>query len=294
MPKRVQPYLGYLYLLPALLIIGMFVLYPLIYTLYLSFFDWNMVAPTKNFVGLANYQKVLTDPVFHKVIGNTLLYTVIFILFSCVFPYVVAFLMDIVIQKGKEFYKPIFFVPAVISLVVASMVFTWILNPVSGPVAIILQSVGLKMPMWTNLDGWVISVIAGITAWKVFGYNFIVIYAAIVGIDREIIQSAKLDKVPTWKIFFRIVLPISSSTGIYLVIMTIVQGLQYVFTPIKIITKGGPNNGSANLIYYTYQKAFEMYKVGESSAISVVTLGMFLVILVLTFKFIEKGVYYEN
>jgi sn-glycerol 3-phosphate transport system permease protein len=86
----------------------------------------------------------------------------------------------------------------------------------------------------------------------------------------------------------------SSSTGLYLLVITIVQGLQYVFTPIKTITRGGPNNGSANLIYYSYQKAFEMYKVGESSAISVITLLLFIIILVVTFKIFEKGVYYEN
>nr|WP_034565176.1 sugar ABC transporter permease [Carnobacterium gallinarum] len=289
-----QRHLGYIYLLPSLTILTLFVLYPLLYTVYLSFFDWNMVAPVKKFVGIGNYQKVLTDPVFHKVLGNTLIYTIFFILFSCLFPYIVAFLMDVVIVKMKEVYKPIFFVPAVISLVIVSMVFTWILNPVSGPIAIIAKSIGLTMPMWMNLNGWVIAVISWITTWKVFGYNFIVLYSAIVGIDREIIDSAKLDKVPTWKIFLKIVLPMSSSTGIYVLILTVVQGLQYVFTPIKIITKGGPNNGSSNIIYYTYQKAFEMYKVGESSAISVLTLILFILMLVLIFKFIEKGVYYEN
>lgn len=294
MIKSSQSYLGYLFLFPAVLLLCVFVFYPLVYTIYLSFFDWNMVAPTKEFVGLANYQKILTDPIFHKVLGNTFLYTSLFVLFSCVFPYVVAFLLDIVITKGKEFYKPLFFIPAVISLVVAAMVFTWILNPVSGPIAILLQTVGIKMPMWMNLNGWVVAIITWITSWKVFGYNFIVIYAAIVGIDREIIEAAKLDKVPTWQIFFKLVLPMSSATGLYLLVITIVQGLQYVFTPIKIITRGGPNNGSSNLIYYTYQKAFEMYKVGESSALSVLTLVFFVLFLGIVFTFIEKGVYYEN
>lgn len=294
MIKSSQSYLGYLFLFPAVLLLCVFVFYPLVYTIYLSFFDWNMVAPTKEFVGLANYQKILTDPIFHKVLGNTFLYTSLFVLFSCVFPYIVAFLLDIVITKGKEFYKPLFFIPAVISLVVAAMVFTWILNPVSGPIAILLQTVGIKMPMWMNLNGWVVAIITWITSWKVFGYNFIVIYAAIVGIDREIIEAAKLDKVPTWQIFFKLVLPMSSATGLYLLVITIVQGLQYVFTPIKIITRGGPNNGSSNLIYYTYQKAFEMYKVGESSALSVLTLVFFVLFLGIVFTFIEKGVYYEN
>lgn len=287
-------YIGYIYLAPAVILLGIFVFYPLIYTIYLSFFDWNMVSPIKDFVGFANYSKVLTDPVFHKVLKNTLVYTILFVLLSCVVPYIVSFLLGVVVEKWQNFYKPLFFIPAVISLVVAGMVFTWILNPVSGPIAILLGHFGLKLPMWMNLQGWVIAVIAGITAWKVFGYNFIVIFAAVVGIDREMIEAAKLDRVPMWRIFFKIVLPMSSSTGLYLLVMTIVQGLQYVFTPIKIITRGGPNNGSANVIYYAYQKAFEMYKVGESSAISVLTLIIFAVFLGLIFKFVEKGVYYEN
>lgn len=187
-----------------------------------------------------------------------------------------------------------FFIPAVISLVVVSMVFTWILNPISGPIAIILKAVGIKMPIWSNLNGWVIAIIAMMTSWKVFGYNFIVLYSAIMGIDREIIDSAKLDKIPSWRLFSQVVLPMSSATGIYILIITIVQGLQYVFTPIKIITKGGPNYASSNLIYHSYQKAFELYTIGESSAISIMTLVLFAIILLLTFKFIESKVYYEN
>ncbi len=294
MKEHASKFRSYTLLAPSLIVLAVFVGYPLIYTIYLSFFEWNMVSPVKKFVGLDNYSKIVQDPVFQKVVWNSLGYILLFIIFTCVFPYVVAFLMDIVVGKVREFYKPIFFVPAVVSLVVASMVFTWILNPVSGPVALVLKKIGLTMPFWSNLDGWVIAVIAMITAWKVFGYNFIVLYAAIAGIDREVIEAAKLDRIPTYKILLNIVVPLSSSTGIYVFVITIVQGLQYVFTPIKIITKGGPNNGSANLIYYSYQKAFEMYKVGESSAVSVLTLLLFIVILGLTFKFIEKGVYYEN
>jgi len=148
--------------------------------------------------------------------------------------------------------------------------------------------------MWSNQQGWVIAVIALITSWKVFGYNFIVLYAAIMGIDRELIDAAKIDNISTWTIFRKIVLPLSSSTGIYILIISIVQGLQYVFTPIKIITKGGPNYASSNLIYHSYQTAFEMFKVGESAAVSVITLLIFALLLALTFKFIERRVYYEN
>ncbi|WP_159795853.1 carbohydrate ABC transporter permease [Streptococcus halichoeri] len=289
-----KQYMGYVFLFPSLLFLGVFVFYPLVNTFYLSFFKWNLVSSHKVFVGLKNYIKVLSDPIFHKIAINTFFYLLIFVLFSCFLPYIVAYVMDVMIKKWKKFYTGLFFVPAVISLVVVSMVFTWLLNPISGPVAIILRVFGIRMPIWSNLNGWVIAVIALMTSWKVFGYNFIVLYSAIMGIDREIIDSAKLDKIPAWTLFIKIIMPISSATGIYILIITIVQGLQYVFTPIKIITKGGPHYASSNLIYHSYQKAFELYTIGESSAISMMTLVLFAVLLLLTFRYIESKVFYEN
>ena len=110
----------------------------------------------------------------------------------------------------------------------------------------------------------------------------------------EVIEAARLENVPMWKIFKDIVVPMSSATGIYVFITTIVQGLQYVFTPIKVVTQGGPNYASSNLIYMSYHEAFTLYKTGTSSAVSVMTMALFIILLVLEFRFVEKGVYYEN
>ena len=108
------------------------------------------------------------------------------------------------------------------------------------------------------------------------------------------IEAARLDDVPNWKIFRDIVVPMSSATGIYVFIITIVQGLQYVFTPIKVVTQGGPNYASSNMIYQSYHEAFTLYRTGVSSAVSVLTMALFIVLLLLEFRFVEKGVYYEN
>ena len=110
----------------------------------------------------------------------------------------------------------------------------------------------------------------------------------------EVIEAARLENVPMWKIFKDIVVPMSSATGIYVFITTIVQGLQYVFTPIKVVTQGGPNYASSNLIYMSYHEAFTLCKTGTSSAVSVMTMALFIILLVLEFRFVEKGVYYEN
>lgn len=283
-----------LYIAPALLFFGVFMIWPTLYTFYLSFFDWNMVSPTKEFVGLENYISIFTDPVIYKVLGNTLAYIIILLVFNFIIPYILAFVLEYMIPKFKDFFKSGFFMPSFISMVVGSLIYTWILNPTSGPVAEIASWVGLEVPNWSQSSHLVIVVICYIVAWKVFGYNFITLYAAVASIDEEIIESARLDNVPNWRIFKDIVLPMSSSSGFYIFIMTIVTGLQYVYTPVSVITQGGPDNASSNLIYESYKNAFILFDTGRSAALSVITLVLFSILLYFNLKFSERSVYYEN
>lgn len=286
--------LGYIFLLPSLAAFAIFMFYPVFYTIYLSFFEWNMVKPVKKFVGLDNYVAVLKDPNTWKIFGNTFWYIVILLVLNFFLSYLLSFILTFVVKRFQGFYKAVFFLPSVISLVVGSILYTWILNPISGPAAKIAGFFGLSIPFWSKTEGWVIAVLCIITTWKSFGYNFINILAGVSGISSEIIEAARLDHVPMWKIFKDIVVPMSSATGIYVFITTIVQGLQYVFTPIKVVTQGGPNYASSNMIYMSYHEAFTLYRTGTSSAISVMTMALFAVFLILEFKFVEKGVYYEN
>lgn len=286
--------LGYLLLIPSIIIFAVFTFWPFIYTIYLSFFEWNMISSTKEFVGLKNYTEVLSDPRTYRILGNTFLYIVLLLIINCVIPYIFAFVIDLVLRKYKNFYKGALFLPAFISLVVGSILFTWILNPVSGPVAILFNWFGLEIPNWTKAEGWIIVVLSLITSWKVFGYNFILLYASINGISREIIEAARMDNVSLVRIFFQIILPMSSATGIYVFIITIVQSLQYVFTPVKVISQGGPDYASSNLIYHAYHEAFVVYRTGHSAAISIITMALFLLLLFLEFRYVERGIYYEN
>ena len=283
-----------LLILPSIIFLGLFVLWPMIYTLYLSFFDWNMIAPKKNFVGLENYIAILTDFNTYKVLMNTFLYIVILLILNLVVPYIFAFVLHLVIRKSKDLFKTAFFLPSFISLVVGSILATFILNPVSGPVAILARYIGLTIPNWTQTQGLVIFGISLIVTWKVFGYNFIMLYAAISGISSEVIEAAKLDNIPSWRILKDLVIPMSSSTGIYILIMTIVTGLQYVYTPVKVVTQGGPDSGSSNLIYESYHQAFNVFSTGSSAAFSILTLLLFVLLLLLQFWFVERGVHYEN
>ena len=130
MKKIKQKGLGYLFLIPSILAYWIFMFYPMAQTIYLSFFDWNLVSSTKEFVGLNNYITLFTDSNTWKILQNTLVYILILLIANMVIPYILSFILSVIIKKGKNFYKAIFFLPSVISLVVGSILYTWILNPV--------------------------------------------------------------------------------------------------------------------------------------------------------------------
>lgn len=291
---RKERILATCFLLPTLAVFSVFMFWPIIRTIELSFYKWNMVSPHKKFVGLSNYEKILTDPTFHKVICNTIWYILLFIVIDFVIPYVISYLLSFVIKKGKQIYRTAFFVPSLISLVVGAIIMSWILNPLSGPVATIVKGFGMDFPIWSQTSGLVIVVLSLITSWKIFGYNILVLMAAVASVPMELIETAKLEKTPNWQIFLKIIVPMSSSTGIYTLLITLIWGLQWVFTPINVLTQGGPNNGSSNLIYAVYKEAFTIFQTGSASAMAVLAMLLFGILLFLEIRFVEKGIYYEN
>ena len=114
------------------------------------------------------------------------------------------------------------------------------------------------------------------------------------GVSQEVIEAARLDNIPLWKIFRDMVVPMSSATGIYVLSPPLYRGFSMCLHPSRLVTQGGPNYASSNLIYASYHEAFTLYRTGTSSAISILTMLLFIVLLLLEFKFVEKGVYYEN
>lgn len=275
------------YLLPTVVILLVFMIIPIIYTFYLSFFDWNLIAPNKNFVVLENYITIFTDAVNRKVLMNTFFYIILLLILNFIVPYFIAIIVQFFIGKMKGPYKVIFFIPGIFSLVVGAMLFSWIMNPVSGPLADVMKMIGLSIPNWTNSGGMAIVIVCLITNWKVFGYNFVLLLTGLGAIPKNLIDAAKIDRIPKWRVIWNIVLPLNKSIALYVLILTIVQGLQYVFTPISVITQGGPYYGSSNILYHTYLNAFVLYKTGNASALAILTFMVFLVLLYIEMGFVE-------
>ena len=283
-----------LYLLPAGLLFLIFFYWPLLQNAYLSLFSWNMVSPNMKFVGAENFSVIFASPEMWKILLNTVLFVVIMLVLNFVLPYIYSFILGHVVTRWSSFYRSALFLPSTLSLAVASILFLWIYNPLAGPLQIILSWFSLESPRWFKEDYLVIFAICTIIGWKVFGYNMIVMLAAMVAVPKELIEAAKLENASNWTIFRKIILPMTSSTAIYVFTITVVFGLQYVLVPVNMLTQGGPDQGSSNLVYIIYQYAFTFFQIGRSAAYAVITMVCYLLFLFVKNKYLEKKVYYEN
>ena len=283
-----------LYLLPAGLLFLVFFYWPLLQNAYLSLFSWNMVSPNMKFVGAENFSVIFASPELWKILLNTVLFVVFMLVLNFVLPYIYSFILGHVVTRWSSFYRSALFLPSTLSLAVASILFLWIYNPLAGPLQIILSWFSLESPRWFKEDYLVIFAICTIIGWKVFGYNMIVMLAAMVAVPKELIEAAKLENASNWTIFRKIILPMTSSTAIYVFTITVVFGLQYVLVPVNMLTQGGPDQGSSNLVYIIYQYAFTFFQTGRSAAYAVITMVCYLLFLFVKNKYLEKKVYYEN
>lgn len=285
---------AFLFLLPSVFFFAVFSYWPLLQNLYLSFFSWNMVSPNMKFVGLDNYVSVLGSEELIKILVNTVVFVGIMLVLNFVLPYLFSFVLGHLIERGKGFYRSALFMPATLSLAVASILFLWIYNPLAGPLSIVLSWFDVESPRWFKENWLVIFAICTIIGWKVFGYNLIIMLAAMLAVPKEMIEAAKLENASNWQIFKQIIVPMTSSTAIYVFTITVVFGLQYVLVPVNMLTQGGPDQGSSNLVYIIYQYAFVFFQTGKSAAFAIITMVCYIAFLLFRNKYLEKKVYYEN
>lgn len=283
-----------LYIFPSAALFLIFFYWPLLQNIYLSFFSWNMVSPTMKFVGVENFTELLASAELLKILLNTVLFVAIMLVLNFVLPYIYSFVLGHLVHRWNAFYRSALFLPSTLSLAVASILFLWIYNPLAGPLSIILGWFDMESPRWFKENYLVIFAICTIIGWKVFGYNLIIMLAAMVAVPREMIEAAKLENASNWVIFKKIILPMTSSTAIYVFTITVVFGLQYVLVPVNMLTQGGPDQGSSNLVYIIYQYAFTFFQTGKSAAYAVITMVCYLAFLYVKNKYLEKKVYYEN
>ena len=264
------------FIAPNFLLFGVFTFWPLLYNAYLSFTKWNMIAPTKQVVWLDNYATMLHDPIFWKVLANTVYLATGSIAIRLVLALALALVLN---QKlaGRAVYRAIIFSPTFTTGAAIALVWTWIFHKQLGLLRLPLNLLGVSSPDWLGDVHWTIPALILVTVWKGLGYDMVIFLAGLQGVPAELYEAARVDGAGPWGLFRHVTLPMLSPITFFLVVTSIISALQ-VFDIVAVMTGGGPMNSSKVYVYYVYENAFKWFKVGYASALSVVlffiTLGI--------------------
>ena len=263
---------GWIWLSPALLLLGVFVYYPIIDNFRLSLYSWNAFTPVPTFVGLQNYRDAAADPVFWQSLRNNVLYAVVSIIFQVGFSLVLAAILEeFVHQRLRGILRTIYFIPAVISITVAGMLFSFLYNPQIGLVNRALSAVGLDSwtHAWLGEPSTAIGSVIAMSQWQSIGYTAVLFVVAIQRIPREFYEAARVDGAGPIRSFVSITVPMVREMTALMVILT-VSGAFLVFNEVEVMTSGGPSNSSQVLGTWLYQNAFLQDHMGYASAIATV------------------------
>lgn len=289
--ERIVPYL---YLSPVIVLLGVFTYWALLFTAYLSLVRWNFVADTKTFVGLANYKGLTQSTQFNAAAYNTAIYVLASIPFKVLLPIPVAFFIWCMSPRFANIYKTLIFLPTLLSFVVISVAVAWLLNPYVGIVNELLIAVaGVSLPPLLHDSGTAIWTIIGLSAWKVMGLHVLLYLAGLVSINREYIEAMRVDGASDWRLCRHLIWPLLTPTTLFVLVITIIFSLHQVFTPIDILTQGGPSNSTTNLFYVVYQFAFLTFNVGLGSAGAVLLFVLLTVVTIVKLKVLERWVHYR-
>lgn len=263
--SRSNERVGYLFIAPAFLHLVVFVLIPLVFSAYLSFTDWrgpNMQSAP--FIGLKNYEFLLGDRLFWAAMKNTLVYTVLFVPLSMIVSLAVAVVMN---QKlrGVWFFRTLFFMPVISSWVAVSIIWITLLDPQAGILNYVLSLVGLPPVNWLGDPSSALFAIVIIAIWKGLGFQMVIWLAGLQAIPQELQEAAAIDGATRWQSFWRISLPLLAPTTFFLAITGVIGSFQ-VFSPVYVITGGGPRGSTDVVVYHIYTRAFKSFDMGYASA----------------------------
>lgn len=258
---------GYLFVLPSLLFLAIFVVYPILNAFYLSLHRYTLLeAPVWN--GLTNYWLLLEDSRFFQALVNTLLFALMTVPAGTVISLLLAVLINLPL-RGIIFFRTAYYLPVVTSFVAVSFIWLWIYEPQFGVLNRILETLGLPTFAWLRDPSLALFSIAILSIWKNAGYNMIIFLAGLQGIPEYLYEAAEIDGAGPVQRFWHITVPMLSPTTFFVFIVYFIGALQ-MFVQAWILTQGGPLDSTLTVVYLIYQNGFEFLKMGYAAAMSVI------------------------
>lgn len=281
-----------MFAIPALVFLAVFTYYPLINSFYISLTNWNLVKPAKKFVGTENYEYILSNETFYKVLKITFTYTILDVTLTLGIGLLMALLFN-VMSKPYSVMRLLIFMPHYISMVVAAMVFIWIFNPQYGVLNVLLKSLGLNPVNWLTDPKTALWSVVIVSVWKGVGFTMIIFLAGLRGIPIEYYEASSIDGANKWKQLIHITIPLLSPTTLFLFVTTFISSMQ-VFQSVDVMTNGGPLESTKVMVYWIYEMAFEQFRAGRSSAVVIIFFFIILLFTALQFYVSRKKVHYEG
>ena len=284
----------YLFLLPGMLLFGLFIIWPMLYSLRISFNDWNVVHPEKSInVGFQNYTDVLTDPIFHRAVVNTLVYVVVTVPGQIFLGVLVAMLLN---QKfpGRSFFRTIYYLPVITSWVIVTALFEYMFNGQAGLVNSILISLGvIHEPIRWLADAKLVLVpLCLLGIWKGVGWTAVITLAGLQSIPIHLYEAAAVDGATTPQRFRYITLPLLRPTLVFLLVVLMIGGLNAYISFLLINRAGNLQNDAQVILTWMNKQTFENFNFGQGAAISYLLTAVIFVVSWVQIRLLNREVDY--
>ncbi|MGX7329364.1 carbohydrate ABC transporter permease [Enterococcus bulliens] len=279
--------IGYSFLAPALILLGTFLIIPVGMVIYYSFTDYYLLTPDqRQFIGFENFKRLFSDPIFIKSIWNTSKFVI------CIIPLQLgaALGMALIInkkRKGNLFFKIAFFAPVVMSLVVISILWLYLLNPNEGLINMLFNRIGISSQPFLTSPKQAMYTIVFVSAWQGAGYQMLLLLGGMQNIPQDVYEAAEIDGFSKFQQFRYITMPLLKPTAIFVLLTTLISAFKLLVQPM-FMTQGGPMNSTMTMVYYIYQTGFTDRMVGYSSSIALIFTTMIGLITIAQRKLVKE------
>jgi multiple sugar transport system permease protein len=283
---------AWLFLAPAMLVLGVFFLLPVIAALVLSLTDYDLYALANirnlRFVALGNYWALLQRPLFWEALGHTVYFVAIGVPLSMVTSLGAALLLNSPLARFKPFFRTALFAPVVTTVVAVAVIWRYLFNTKYGIANFVLGHLGIHPVDWLGDPHWAMPTIILFAVWKNFGYNMIIFLAGLQAIPVDLYEAARIDGASAWRQFRHITLPMLGPTLMMVGILT-VSGYFQLFAEPYVMTEGGPLQSTVSVLYLMYDEGFKWWNLGMASAVAFLLFAVMFAVTVAMLKLARRG-----